>query len=152
MSEKLPEIKIGKRTIPLYYSTYETIAIQREIGCTAFQLKDKVFGVETVDEEKEQTLDNVRLTVGKDPEKMANLGKLIRIIGNAGLEESGQEADLTDKWILRNMKPAMVLFYAMAMMAVISQGNIMEAKEENDSNEPVDVILEEERAKKQPET
>ena len=68
MSEKLPEIKIGKRTIPLYYSTYETIAIQREIGCTAFQLKDKVFGVETVDEEKEQTLDNVRLTVGKDPE------------------------------------------------------------------------------------
>ena len=152
MSEKLPEIKIGKRTIPLYYSTYETIAIQREIGCTAFQLKDKVFGVETVDEEKEQTLDNVRLTVGKDPEKMENLGKLIRIIGNAGLEESGQEADLTDKWILRNMKPAMVLFYAMAMMAVISQGNIMEAKEENDSNEPVDVILEEERAKKQPET
>ena len=83
---------------------------------------------------------------------MENLGKLIRIIGNAGLEESGQEADLTDKWILRNMKPAMVLFYAMAMMAVISQGNIMEAKEENDSNEPVDVILEEERAKKQPET
>ena len=152
MSEKLPEIKIGKRTIPLYYSTYETIAIQREIGCTAFQLKDKVFGVETVDEEKEQTLDNVRLTVGKDPDKMENLGKLIRIIGNAGLEESGQEADLTDKWILRNMKPAMVLFYAMAMMAVISQGNIMEAKEENDSNEPVDVILEEERAKKQPET
>ena len=152
MSEKLPEIKIGKRVIPLYYSTYETIAIQREIGCTAFQLKDVVFGVETIDEEKDPTLDNIKLQVANDPDKTEKLGKLIRILGNAGLEESGQEADLTDKWILRNMKPVHVLFYAAAVMAVISSGNIMEAKDEKKDEEPVDVILEEERAKKQPET
>ena len=148
--DKLPEVRIGKRSIPLFYSTYETIAIQREIGCTAFQLKDDVFGTETIDEEKEMTLDNIRLTVDKDPDKMEKLGKLICILGNAGLEESGMEPDLTAKWILRNMKPIMIPIYAMAVMGVIVQGNIMEAKEET-TNEPTDVILEEQKAKKQPE-
>ena len=40
----MTEIKIGGRKIPLFYSVYEMIAIQKEIGCTAFQLKDDVFG------------------------------------------------------------------------------------------------------------
>ena len=148
--DKLPEIKIGKRSIPLFYSTYETIAIQREIGCTAFQLKDTVFGTETIDEDKEPTMDNIRLTVDKDPDKMEKLGILIKILGNAGLEESGQEPDLTAKWILRNMKPVMIPIYAMVMMGVIVSGNIMEAKEDKPKNEETDVILEEENAKKQP--
>ena len=149
--DKMPEIKIGKRSIPLFYSTYETIAIQREIGCTAFQLKDTVFGTETIDEDKEPTMDNIRLTVDKDPDKMEKLGILIKILGNAGLEESGQEPDLTAKWILRNMKPVMIPIYAMVMMGVIVSGNIMEAKEDKPKNEETDVILEEENAKKQPE-
>lgn len=149
--DKMPEIKIGKRSIPLFYSTYETIAIQREIGCTAFQLKDTVFGTETIDEDKEPTLDNIRLTVDKDPDKMEKLGILIKILGNAGLEENGQEPDLTAKWILRNMKPVMIPIYAMAVMGVIVAGNIMEAKEDKPKNEETDVILEEENAKKQPE-
>lgn len=149
--DKLPEIKIGKRSIPLFYSTYETIAIQREIGCTAFQLKETVFGTETINEDKEPTMDNIRLTVDKDPDKMEKLGILIKILGNAGLEESGQEPDLTAKWILRNMKPVMIPIYAMVMMGVIVSGNIMEAKEEKPKNEETDVILEEENAKKQPE-
>ena len=151
MDKKLPELKIGGRSIPLYYSTYETIAIQREIGCTAFQLNDQVFGVEMIDEEKEKTPDNIRLTVANDPEKIEKLGRLIRILGNAGLEESGQEGNLTDKWVLRNMKPAMVLIYAVGVMAVISQGNMIEAQEESKGKE-TDVILEEEKAKKQQET
>ena len=147
MDKKMPEIKIGGRNIPLYYSTYETIAIQREIGCTAFQLNEKVFGVETIDEEKDKTMDNIRLTVANDPEKTEKLGKLIRILGNAGLEESGEEGNMTDKWVLRNMKPAMVLIYAIGVMTVISQGNMIEAQEETKGKE-VDVILEEENAKK----
>ena len=145
---KLPEIKIGGREIPLFYSTYETIAIQREIGCTAFQLNDKVFGMELIDEEKDTKLENIRLNVAKDPDKTENRGKLIRILGNAGLEENGQEPDLTDKWVLRNMKPAMVTIYAVAVMAVITNGNVMEAKAEK-TGEPVDEIKEEQEAKKQ---
>ena len=148
MDKKMPEIKIGGRSIPLYYSTYETIAIQREIGCTAFQLNDQVFGVETIDEDKDKTMDNIRLTVANDPEKTEKLGKLIRILGNAGLEESGEEGNLTDKWVLRNMKPAMVLIYAVGVMAVISQGNMIEVQDEEKKGQEVDVILEEENAKK----
>lgn len=145
---KLPELKIGGRNIPLYYSTYETLAIQREIGCTAFQLNDQVFGLEKIDKDEDATVENTRLTVASDPEKMEKLGKLIRILGNAGLEESGQEPDLTDKWVLRHMKPAMIIAYAVGLMMVIRDGNIMEAKEEE--NGPVDEIKEEIEAKKQP--
>lgn len=147
---KLAELKIGGREIPMYYSTYETIAIQREIGCTAFQLKEQVFGVEKIDEDGDETLGNIELNVAKDPDKMERLAKLISILGNAGLEENGQEPDLTDKWVLRHMKPSMITIYAMAMMAVITAGNMMEAKEE-EKGEATDVILEEEKAKKQQE-
>ena len=93
-------------------------------------------------------MDNIRLTVANDPDKTEKLGKLICILGNAGLEESGQEGNLTAKWILRNMKPVMILIYAIAVMAVINAGNFMEAKEEEKTGEPVDAILEEEKAKK----
>lgn len=145
--EKLPEIIIGGRNIPLYYSTYETIAIQREIGCTAFQLNDVVFGVEKINEEESLTVDNMKMTVAGDADKTEKLCRLIKILGNAGLEESGQEPDLTEKWIMRKMKPGMIMVYAVAMMAVIVQGNIMEAKPEQ--NGPVDEIKEEIEAKKQ---
>ena len=145
---KLPELKIGGRSIPLYYSTYETLAIQHEIGCTAFQLNDQVFGLEKIDKDEDATVENTRMTVVSDPKKMEKLGKLIRILGNAGLEESGQEPDLTDKWVLRHMKPAMIIVYAVGLMMVIRDGNIMEAKEEE--NGPVDEIKEEIEAKKQP--
>lgn len=145
--DKLPEIIIGERNIPLHYSTYETIAIQSEIGCTAFQLKDEVFGVKKIDEDEDETLGNIELDVVKDPEKMMKMGKLIRILGNAGLEESGQEPDLTDKWILRHMKPSMIIMYALAMITVITAGNTMEAGRES-NGEPVDEIKEANDAKK----
>jgi hypothetical protein len=48
------------------------------------------------------------------------------------------------------MKPGLVLFYAMGVMTVIQEGNDMTAQEEEKENEgPVDVLLEEENAKKQ---
>ena len=139
-------IKIGKREIPLFYSTKELIDIQREIGCTGFELKDKVFGLRQVDEDNPES---IVLDVVTDPERMEKLGKLIMILGNAGLEEDGQEPDLTLKWVLRNIRPAMIAIYAVTVMAVIIQGNQMEQKEEEKSG-PVDMILEEENAKKQP--
>ena len=141
----MPEIKIGGRTIPLFYSTYEMIAIQRDIGCTAFQMKDEVFGLRQKDEDDP---DSMVLDVVTDGEKQEKLGKLIRIMGNAGLEEAGQEPDLTDKWILRHIKPAMILIYSIAVLAVINEGNKMEAPAQED-NGPVDVNVEERNAKKQ---
>ena len=140
------DVKIGKRTIPLFYSTYEMIAIQKEIGCTAYELKEKVFGVRQTDEDDPMS---IVLDVVTDPEKTMRLGTLLKILGNAGLEEAGKEPDLTDKWILRNMKPPLIMPYALAAMAVITDGNKVESpKDENEG--PVDEILEEQNAKKQP--
>ena len=143
----MQEIKIGKRTIPLFYSTYEMIAIQKEIGCTAYQLKEEVFGIRQDDEDDPMS---IRLEVVTDPVKTERLGKLIAIMGNAGLEEEGKEGDLTAKWILRNMKPALIMAYAIAVMAVITEGNKAESPEQEKDQGPVDEVLEEENAKKQP--
>lgn len=144
--ESMEEIKIGGRVVPLYYSTFEMVAIQEEIGCTAFQLKDEVFGLKV--EDADAGGQDVRLDIARDAAKMRKLGTLIRILGNAGLEENGEAGDLTDKWVLRHIKPAMILIYAIVLMKVISDGNMMEAGD--DENGPVDETLEEQNAKKQP--
>ena len=138
-------IKIGKREIPLYYSTFEMVEIQEEIGCTAFQLKEEVFGIRQTDEDDPMS---IVLDCVTDPAKTKKLGTLIRIMGNAGLEEDGQEGDLTDKWVLRNMKPALIMMFALAALTVINDGNRIEAPEAENQG-PVDEGLEEQEAKKQ---
>ncbi len=143
----MTEIKIGGRTVPLYYSTFEMIAIQKEIGCTAFQLRDEVFGVKQDDEDDPMS---IRLEVVTDPEKTAKLGTLLKIMGNAGLEQNGQEGDLTEKWILRNMKPPLIMAYALAAMAEINEGNKIETSASEEDKGAVDEGLEEQQAKKQP--
>ena len=142
----MTEIKIGGRIVPLLYTTCEMIEIQEEIGCTAFQLKDQVFGVHLADEDDPKS---IRVEVANDAERTKKMCKLIRILGNAGLEESGEEPDLTDKWIMRHMKPVMILPYAVIVMTVIAEGNRMEQKQEEEMG-PVAEGLEEEIAKKQP--
>ena len=141
----MTEIKMGGKTIPLSYSAYEMIEIQKQIGCTAFQLKDMVFGIHQEDEDDPNS---IRIDVINDPDRLEKMGKLIAILGNAGLEEKGEKPSLTYKWVLRNMKPAMILGYAIATMGEIAEGNMMEAKSEETG--PVDEGLEEEQAKKQP--
>lgn len=141
------EIKIGGKTIPLFYSTFEMIAIQKEIGCTAYQLRDEVFGVKQEDEDDPMS---IQLEVVTDPERTRKLGTLLAILGNAGLEENGEKADLTEKWILRKMKPNMIMTYAIAAMAAITEGNRPEKEAQDKEDGPVDQGLEEENAKKQP--
>ena len=141
------DIKIGGREIPLFYSTYEMIAIQKDLHCTAYQLREQVFGIRQDDEDDPMS---IRLEVVTDPEKTEKLGTLIRILGNAGLEEKGEEPDLTDKWILRHMRPALIMPYAIAAMAVITDGNKAEVPKTEEEQGPVDEVLEEQNAKKQP--
>ena len=139
------EIKIGGRTIPLSYTAFEMIEIQKQIGCTAFQLKEEVFGIHQTDEDDPNS---VEIDVVKDPEKLEKMGKLIAILGNAGLEEKGEKPDLNYKWVLRNMKPAMIISYAVTVMMEIAEGNMMESEQEEEKG-PVDEGLEEQQAKKQ---
>ena len=143
----MTEIKIGGREIPLFYSTFEMIAIQEEIGCTAFQLRDEVFGIIQEDEDDPMS---IKIEVVTDPVKTKKLGKLLRILGNAGLEEKGETGDLDDKWILRHMKPALIMAYAIAAMAEITAGNKIEDTQPEEQKGPVDEGLEEENAKKAP--
>ena len=142
----MPEIKIGGRTIPLFYSTYEMIEIEKSIGCTAYQLNDRVIGAHQTNMEDPDDPNGIELDILNKPENKENLGKLIRILGNAGLEENGEEPDLTDRWVLRHMKPGMVMVYAVAVMAVVNEGNQMEMKKEDGG--PVDETLEIEQGKK----
>ena len=140
-------IKIGKREIPLFYSTYELIAIQEEIGCTAFQLREEVFGIVQEDEDDPMS---IKMECVTDPKKTRRLGTLIRILGNAGLEEEGKEPDLTDKWILRHLNPTQIMPLAIIAMKVIVEGNQAEVPDEKENQGPVDEGLEEENAKKAP--
>ena len=143
--KKLPSIKIGGREIPLFYSSLELVDIQKEIGCTSFQLNEEVFGIHLEDEDDPGS---VRFGVITDGDKLEKFGKLIRILGNAGLEEEGREPDLTDRWILRHMKPGMVMVYVIAVVAVISDGNKIESITQKEEQGAVDEGLEEQNAKK----
>lgn len=141
----MAELQIGGREIPLHYSTFEMIEIERALGCTAYELNSKVLGLRQTDEDDPT---KVELDIFRNPDMKENLGKLIRILGNAGLEEAGQEPDLTDRWVLKHMHPGSVAAYAVAVMVIINDGNQMEAKREESG--PVDEGLEEEQGKKSP--
>jgi hypothetical protein len=145
------EIHIGDRVIPVALSTFELITIQEEIGCTVAQLRDEVLGITEAEEPGKDGRPNYHFGVMTDPVKMKKFGTLIRIIGNAGLEEAGEEPDLTDKWVLRHLKPGMLLPMAIVIMAVVNDSMRMEtAKAGEENKEPVDVTIEEERRKKAP--
>ena len=139
------EIMIGGRDIPLMLTTYELIAIQEEIGCTVGQLRDQVFGIE-----HNLETDEYSFSLATDKEKMKKFGTLIRILGNAGLEEVGQEPDLTDKWILRHMRPAMIMPFVILLTEVVNDAMKMESG--GTQTGPVDEALEEENRKKERES
>lgn len=144
------EIIIGGRTIPLLLTTFELVEIQEAIGCTVAQLRDEVFGVYRDEENGPDGKPQWHFSVATDAAKMKKLGTLIRITGNAGLEDAGQEADLTDKWILRNIKPGMIMPVAVVMMAVVNDSMLMETAKKEEKTGPVDVTIEEENRKKEP--
>lgn len=139
------EIMIGGRDIPLMLTTYELIAIQEEIGCTVGQLRDQVFGIE-----HNLETDEYSFSLATDKEKMKKFGTLIRILGNAGLEEAGHEPDLTDKWVLRHMRPAMIMPFVILLTEVVNDAMKMESGETQTG--PVDEALEEENRKKERES
>ena len=143
------EIIIGGRTIPLLLSTFELIEIQDAIGCTVAQLRDEVFAVVFhPDADTEKGEQAYTIEIMKDAKKVKKMAQLIRICGNAGLEEAGQEPDLTDKWVLRNIKPGRVLPYALIMMAAVNDAMRMETAEAE--NGPVEEVLAEENRQKEP--
>ena len=143
------EIKLGGRKIPLLLTTLELAEIQEDIGCTVAQLRDEVFGLTEDDEPDENGKPVFRFGVVNDPKKIRKMGTLIRILGNAGLEEKGEEPDLTDKWVLRALPPGWIIPMAVILASVVNEAMKQEKIEEKQSG-PVDVTIEEENRKKEP--
>lgn len=142
------EINLGGRKIPLLLTTLELAEIQEDIGCTVAQLRDEVFGLTEDDEPDENGKPVFRFGVVNDPKKIRKMGTLIRILGNAGLEEQGEEPDLTDKWVLRALPPGWIIPMAVILASVVQEAMKQEKTEEKQSG-PVDVTIEEENRKKE---
>jgi len=133
-------ITLKGREIPLIYTTYEMKQIQEEIAPIS---------------------DALVLVMGRNPEDENDLSryggvdhlgaaaKLIRILGNAGLEESGQDGNLTDKWVMRALKPKDLMPTINACMDALAEGMATEIQEKENEG-PVDVTLEEMKKKDGP--
>jgi len=130
-------IKLHGREIPLLYTMYEMKTIQEEIAPVNTAVR-MIMGQNPENEE-----DNSK---SGSPEHIATVAKVVRILGNAGLEENGQEPNLTEKWIMRGIKPIRMVETANACLEAMAEGMKSEIPEK-ETDEPVDVTLEEMKKK-----
>jgi len=135
-------ITLKGRKIPLLYTTWEMKTIQEEIGPLHIAIP-LVMGRNPDDEN-----DDTRYG-GAD--HLLAAAKLVKILGNAGLEEAGENPDLTEKKILRSMKPADLADVLSLCMDAMADGMASEIPEEEEKG-PVDVTLEEMNKKKEQES
>ena len=134
----MASITLKGREIPLLYTTYEMMTIQEEIAPLSRAIS-LVLGRNPDDKEDMSRYGGA--------EHLEAAAKLIRILGNAGLEEAGEDPDLTDKKVMRALRPAELAVAVNACMDAMNEGMTSEIPEEKEEG-PVDVTLEEIRKKK----
>jgi NAD(P)H-dependent FMN reductase len=99
-----------------------------------------------------------RIICGRDPEdedktiygsveQIDAVAKAIMILGNSGLEDAGETADLTYKGIMKALKPMQMPGAVNKIMDAMAEGMLSEIPEKDDG--PVDVVLEEINRKKE---
>lgn len=126
-------IKLKGREIPLIYTVYEMKQVQEEI-CPLGEISYRILGLNK---------DNPEVRDGfGGPEQLDALSKMIRIMGNAGLEEAGEAPNLTDKSVLRAMRPTQIPEMVNACSTVIGE-SLRSEFPDADKDEPTDVVLEE---------
>ena len=135
----MASITLKGREIPLLYTTYEMKTIQEEIAPLGRAIKMLAGSNPDNDEDKEFPVSAERLNV---------IAKFVRIMGNAALEEAGQDADLTNKKILRAMKQGEIMTVANACLDTMAEGMKSELPDKDEEG-PVDVTLEEINKKKE---
>lgn len=131
-------INLKGREIPLLYTTWEMKEIQEDIAPIS-QAISLVLGRNPEDKKDTSKYGSA--------EHLMAAAKLIRILGNAGLEEAGETPDLTDKKVLRALRPADLASAVSICMDAMNEGMRSEIPEK-DNDEPVDVTLEEINKKK----
>ena len=132
-------ITMKGREIPLVYTTWEMKEIQEELGPLSKAIRT-VLGRNPEDEEDTSLYGSA--------EHLKAMAALIRILGNAGLEEAGEAPDLTDKKVLRALKPAEMINAINACMEAMNEGMSSEIPQKKKTG-PVDVVLEEIEKKKE---
>lgn len=119
-------IQLGKREIPLVFTVLELRDMQKTVG-----------PIMEIQEKLDKFFEN--------PEEIDTLGNMIVIMGNAGLEEAGENPDLTLKKVLRGMKPHQINSMINSCMDALLEGMLTEngQREKEEAEEgPVDEGLE----------
>ena len=132
-------LTLGKREIPLLYTTYEMMTIQTDIAPLSKAIR-MVLGRNPDDDDDMSRFGSA--------EHLDAAAKLIRILGNAGLEEAGEAPDLTDKKVLRALKPGEMANAVNLCMDAMNEGMASEIPEKKKEG-PIDVTLEEINKKKE---
>lgn len=134
----MASITLKGREIPLIYTVWEMKEIQEELGplSTAIRL---VLGRNPEDPEDTSRYGSA--------EHLKAAASLIRILGNAGLEEAGEAPDLTNKKILRALRPSELIEAINECINAMNEGMASEIPEKKKEG-PVDVVLEEIERKK----
>lgn len=135
----MAEITLKGRTIPLLYTMSEMKQVQEEVAPVG-EFLYLMLGVNK-DNPEDRSL-------YATADHLNALGKTIRILGNAGLEEAGEEPDLTDKWVMRAIRPAKIQDAMQRCLDAINDGMASEIPAKK-SDEPVDVTLEQLEKKKE---
>ena len=112
-------VNIGGREIPLRYTMRVQLQIEEELGMDFSEINDKL-----------KAKKNTRTVI-----------RLIRVMGNAGLQYTGQTADLTDDWLIDHIKPGFTTTYRIAAMAAVTAGWFME-NEQASEGEQDDILAE----------
>ena len=132
-------LTLGKREIPLLYTTYEMLTIQTDIAPLSKAIR-MVLGRNPDDDDDMSRFGSA--------EPLDAAAKLIRILGNAGLEEAGEAPDLTDKKVMRALKPGELANAVNLCMDAMNEGMASEIPEKKKEG-PIDVTLEEINKKKE---
>ena len=132
------EITLKGRKVPLLYTTYEMKAIQEEIGPLG-KVPYMIFGMDPDNREDTSRYGSA--------EQLEAIASLIRILGNAGLEEAGEAPDLTNKKIMRSLKPKELMDTVQICVEAMNESMESEYPEKKPEG-PVDVTLEEINKKK----
>ena len=130
-------ITLKGREIPLLYTTWEMKQVQEEIAPLSRAIM-MVLGRNPDDKDDQSKYGSA--------EHLESAAKLIRILGNAGLEESGQEANLTDKKVMRSLRPGELAGIINSCMDAMNEGMKSEIPPKEEDG-PVDVTLEEMKKK-----
>ena len=135
-------ITLKGREIPLMLTSWEMKEIQEKIAPMG-QAIDMLTGKNPEDEKDQSRYGSA--------EHLGAIAQWIVILGNAGLEETGEEGNLTTKQVLRSIKPADLADAANACLDAINEGMKSEIPP-NKAEGPVDVTLEEINKKKEMES